>query len=262
LLEATPEGVMIMNQIRIAALSDLKSRIPATHYLGRPYSIDADLEIARLLLRVPEGLTPLEYRAAQALQDWAFCEQRFRTISVTAYPARDCDDKTPAPGMTPDQEQELTARREVHRRSALAYARMLDDAQLIEHYQPAEPASDTEPAKDDATPAPVVVSEIDFTMVATRKELIDAFGKFTNMDMTWFDNLTDSPKLRAARKITGQGGRHSAEPLFCPYEVMQWLADPKRRKGKPLNNETAWRLLKGNFGKVYNQYSIGDPNSD
>jgi hypothetical protein len=107
-----------------------------------------------------------------------------------------------------------------------------------------------------------LADEIDFTMVATRKELIDAFGKFTDMNMTWFDNLTDTPKLKAARKFTGQGGRHSAEPLFCPYEVMQWLADPKRRKGKPLSNQTAWRLLKGNFSKVYNQYSIGDPNSD
>jgi hypothetical protein len=109
---------------------------------------------------------------------------------------------------------------------------------------------------------PVVANEIDFSVVATREELIDAFGKFTGMNMTWFNNLTDAPKLKAARKYTGKGGRHSAEPLFCPYEVMQWLADPKRKKGKPLNGTTAWRLLKSSFGKVYNQYSIGDPNPD
>ena len=123
--------------------------------------------------------------------------------------------------------------------------------------QPA-PASDTNPAQNTSA-AP---DEIDFTMVATRKNLIDAFGKFTGMDITWFKNLNDTPKLKAARKFVGQGGRHSAEPLFCPYEVMQWLVDPKRRKGKPLSDGTAWRLLRGNFEKVYNQYSIGDPNPD
>jgi hypothetical protein len=120
----------------------------------------------------------------------------------------------------------------------------------------------TGPAQNTATPAPVVPDEVDFTLVATRKELIDAFGKFTGMNMTWFDNLNDSPKLKAARKFTGQGGRHSSEPLFCPHEVMQWLANPKRRKGKSLSVTTAWRLLKNHFPKVYNQYSIGDPNAD
>jgi len=116
----------------------------------------------------------------------------------------------------------------------------------------------------DATPslAPVVADEIAFDMVATRQDLIAAFGKFTGMDKTWFDNLNTSPKLKAARKYTGRGGRHSRGPLFCPYEVMQWLTDPKRKKGTPLSDTTAWRLLKGNFGKVYNLYSIGDPNAD
>ena len=120
----------------------------------------------------------------------------------------------------------------------------------------------TAPAQSPATPAPVVPDEVDLTMVATRTELIDAFGKFTDMDKSWFDNLTDAPKLKAARKYTGQGGRHSAEPLFCPYLVMQWMADPKRKKGRRLNDTTAWRLLKSHFPKVYNQYSIGDPNTD
>jgi hypothetical protein len=116
------------------------------------------------------------------------------------------------------------------------------------------------PTSSPATTAPVLPDDVDMTMVATRKELIDAFGKFTGMDATWFDNLNTSPKLKAARKFTGKGGRHSAEPLFCPYLVTQWMADPKRRKGKPLGDTTAWRLLKSYFPKVYNQYSIGDPN--
>jgi hypothetical protein len=110
--------------------------------------------------------------------------------------------------------------------------------------------------------APVMAEEIAFDMVATRQQLIDAFGTFTDMSLAWFDNLNDSPKLKAARKYAGQGGRQKAEPLFCPYEVMQWLADSKRKKGKPLSNTAAWRLLKSHFPKVYNQYSIGDPNTD
>ncbi|MDP1999604.1 MAG: hypothetical protein Q8K22_08430 [Rhodoferax sp.] len=116
-------------------------------------------------------------------------------------------------------------------------------------------------AKDTATPA-LVAAEDELTMFATRTELIDAFGKFTDMDKSWFDNLKDAPRLMAARKFTGQGGRHSAEPLFCPYLVMQWMADPKRKKGRKLNDTTAWRLLKSHFQKVYDQYSIGDPNTN
>ena len=110
--------------------------------------------------------------------------------------------------------------------------------------------------------SPVAAEGVDFDMVATRKQLIDAFGRFTGMDMAWFDNLKDSPKLKAARKCTGQAGRRGAEPLFCPYEVMQWLSDPKRKKGRKINESTAWRLLKGSFGKVYDLHSIGDPDAN
>ena len=124
------------------------------------------------------------------------------------------------------------------------------------------PMPDTTPATDTATPAPVVADEIAFDRLATRQQLIGAFGKFTGMSMAWFVNLNDSPKLKAARKYTGQGGRHSAEPLFCPYEVMQWLTDPKLKKCNTLNNTTAWRLLKGHFPKAYILHSIGDPNAD
>ena len=119
-----------------------------------------------------------------------------------------------------------------------------------------------ETLRTDSQAAPVVADEIDFTTVATRSQLIDAFGGMTKMDLTWFDNLTDAPKLMAARKFKGKGGRKSAEPLFCPFEVLQWLVDPQRRKGKAINDTTAWRLLKGHFPKVYNNYSIGDPNAD
>ena len=74
-----------------------------------------------------------------------------------------------------------------------------------------------------------------------------------------FNNLNDVPKLKAARKSKGKGSRHSYEPLFCPYEVMVWLIDPKRRKGKSLTADTAWRMLESHFPTVYNAYAIGDP---
>lgn len=137
-----------------------------------------------------------------------------------------------------------------------------DRAELMAFLDKTQIDNDLTPKDATPSPAPVATDEIAFDMVATRQELIDVFGKFTGMDRTWFDNLNTSPKLKAARKYAGRGGRHSAEPLFCPYEVMQWLTDPKRKKGKPLSDTTAWRLLKGSFGKVYNLHSIGDPNAD
>jgi hypothetical protein len=115
-------------------------------------------------------------------------------------------------------------------------------------------------APTEASPAPP--DQLNFELVETRQALIDAFGSFTGMKMSWFSNLKDSPKLKAARKFTGRGGRLSAEPLFCPFEVMQWLVDLRRKKGRPLQNETGWRMLKQHFPKVYALNAIGDPNAD
>lgn len=100
----------------------------------------------------------------------------------------------------------------------------------------------------------------DFKLLATREQLIEAYGRFTGMDASWFSNLKDVPALLAARKVAGQGGRgRIAEPLFCPFEVMGWLADSKRRKGRPLRVEKAWELFEKNFPTVYNIHSVADP---
>lgn len=100
----------------------------------------------------------------------------------------------------------------------------------------------------------------DFSMLATREQLIEAFGRFTGMDASWFHNLKDTPALLAARKKVGKGGRgHIAEPWFCPFEVMQWLADSKRRKGRKLSAEKAWEILEKNFAKVHSTQSVSDP---
>jgi hypothetical protein len=145
---------------------------------------------------------------------------------------------------------------------AEAYAAEARAKTALEAWRKAMVRQLLQPEATTPIPATVVAGEIDFSLLATRKQLIEAFGAFTGMDIQWFDNLTHAPKLEAARKFKGQGSRHSAEPLFCPYEVMQWLADPKRKKGKPLVATTAWRLLKRHFPKVYNHYSIGDPDAD
>jgi hypothetical protein len=110
-----------------------------------------------------------------------------------------------------------------------------------------------------ASVAPPVEASPDYSILATRQELIDAYRTFTGMDMTWFTNVTHSPKLQKARKVLGAGikGR-SVEPLFCPYEVMEWLIDKKRRKGRPIHSDKAWEILEKRFFKVYNIYSLGD----
>jgi hypothetical protein len=122
---------------------------------------------------------------------------------------------------------------------------------------------DTAPEPEAATAAPLVTEGLVFSLLATRKQLIGAFGPITRMNNTWFDNLTHTPALLATRKYKGTGGRQSTEPLFCPYEVMLWLIKPNRKKdGKQINDTTAWRLLKRDFSKVHNLHSIGDPNGD
>ena len=122
--------------------------------------------------------------------------------------------------------------------------------------QAAPQAAVSAPVTDSASNAPAC----DLSILATREQLIEAFGRFTGMDASWFKNIKDTPALLAARKVTGQGGRgHIAEPWFCPFEVMQWLADSKRRKGRKLSTEKAWELLEKNFPKVHSAHSVADP---
>lgn len=121
----------------------------------------------------------------------------------------------------------------------------------------------TAPAQSAAMSAPVVDTEPDLAMLVTRQQLIDAYGSFTGLNATWFSNIKDTPALLAARKVTGQGGRgHIEEPLFCPFEVLQWLTDPARRKGRPLGCEKGWQLFERHFPRAYAAFSVGDPRTD
>jgi len=118
------------------------------------------------------------------------------------------------------------------------------------------------PATDTATSEPVA-EKVDLTLMASREQLIAAFGVFTGMKAEWFKNIKDTPALLAARKVTGQGGRgHIVAPMFCPYEVLQWLIDPARRKGRKLGADKGWELFEGHFPRSYAAFSIGDPRTD
>lgn len=104
---------------------------------------------------------------------------------------------------------------------------------------------------------------IDFRRLATRQKLVDVYGEYTGMNIGWFKSLGDTPALMRARKVLGQKGRASTGPLFCPYEVMLWLIDPKCKKksndGKRLEKSSGWRLLKSHFPEVYADHEDHDP---
>ena len=126
----------------------------------------------------------------------------------------------------------------------------------------AEPAAGSQPraeqAPDEAPPLE------DYSALATRAKLIAAFGTFTGMDMAWFASLKDTPALLKARKVPGVGARgKTREPLFCPWEVMLWLADPERKKGRPFHNTgKPWQLLEAHFPAAYVKHSMGDPREE
>lgn len=99
-------------------------------------------------------------------------------------------------------------------------------------------------------------------MMASSDQLCAAFGSFTGMDSTWFRNLNDAPRLKAARHMPGQGGRVQRKPLFYVYPVFEWLLDTKRRKGRSMRPATGWRILKSHFPMVYARHELLDPNQD
>ena len=113
--------------LRTYTLEELRRLVPPGHYLLRPHSHQADLELVELLLQFPERfeLTPREHGAADALSALAKHELRSRDMS-RGHPVRDFDDPTPPPGVTEDEQREMDGRREVMRRSALVFARMID----------------------------------------------------------------------------------------------------------------------------------------
>lgn len=107
--------------------------------------------------------------------------------------------------------------------------------------------------------APLQASRIDWPLLATPEQLIAAFKPSTDMEQSWFDKLKDQPGLQEARVVKGISGRRPEPPWFCPYLVMQWLINPRRKVGRPIRQERAWALLQQHFPKVYNEHSVADP---
>lgn len=117
-------------------------------------------------------------------------------------------------------------------------------AELLKHV--------TDPAEHEAEPQ---AEAIDLSMLADPGQLIDAFGRYTNMDASWFDKWKDHPALNNAIKRKGTSGRgRTTEPLFCPFLVMQGLMKKPRRgsnRKEFLTDSKPWELLKRHFPNVY-----------
>jgi hypothetical protein len=101
--------------------------------------------------------------------------------------------------------------------------------------------------------------KIDPAMTASRDELIAAFRPHTGMKISWFKDLNDVPGLKSALADPGRRDKNSVQPRFFVFLVMQWLVAGRRRSGTPIQDDTAWRILKNKFPKVYEAYQSLDP---
>jgi len=108
--------------------------------------------------------------------------------------------------------------------------------------------------------------DIDLSLLADPRQLIQAFGHYTNMDDSWFHKWEDYSALKNAIKRKGTYGRGRAtEPLFCPFLVMQGLMKKPRKGSKRsafINDETPWRRLKQYFPSVYAIHQGSSPLDD
>lgn len=119
------------------------------------------------------------------------------------------------------------------------------------------------PSTEDSRSSELAIESYPTDILATRQQLVESFGRFVGMDLTWFKALKDIPALEAARKNKGRGGRASRamEPLFCPFEVMAFVMKKGKKVQRPLSQEKAWTLLEQHFPKVYTIRQFGDPRS-
>jgi hypothetical protein len=139
----------LSQRLRAFAINDLRRFCSPSHYWLREYDPAADRELTQPLLEkfVSLELTPRELAAAQALGDLATYEISSRMILASTIPVRDAGVPPIETGMTENQEREIAGRFEAYRRSALVYARAVNDDLLIEYFQPPQQAD----AKSQAT---------------------------------------------------------------------------------------------------------------
>ena len=114
----------------------------------------------------------------------------------------------------------------------------------------------TESASDGETQS---IEQIRYAVLASRTELIDAFS-FYGVERKIFKALNDRPGLKAACRVKGKGQKGStAEPMFCPFEVISWLVKTGVKDKPQLTDFTGWHILETKFPNVYSEKSICDP---
>lgn len=110
-------------------------------------------------------------------------------------------------------------------------------------------------ARDSHDPDVEQEQVIDRKALATPDQLITVFGGF-GLKASQFKKLQGP--LKRAQKEPGKIGRGGWPGLFCPYDVMMWLAKGKRYS---MSERKGWDLLKRNFPDAYAKFSIGDPDA-
>ena len=108
------------------------------------------------------------------------------------------------------------------------------------------------------TESPVPIEELDYSLLATPEQLVDAFGKW-GMQVAWFDDLNSRKWLLNARRVKGQGQKgQTFPPMYCPFAVMNGLIEKVRKKNR-LSPDAAWRTLEHKFPKVHVAFEQHDP---
>ncbi len=111
-----------------------------------------------------------------------------------------------------------------------------------------ETVADAEAIPDIASP--------DRSLLENPKDLLAAFDPW-GLKPAWFNDLSKHPWLNEAKKIPGKPGRGGFAALFCPYEVMQGMANESRKSR--LTEQRGWDILEKNFPRVFANFEIGKP---
>lgn len=220
--------------LRAHALHDLRRLVPSAHYWMRDHSPQADRELTEPLLREPVRfeLTPRENVAARALSGLATYEILSRAILAEAYPVQDVGQLPAESGLKPDQEQKIAGRWEVFRRTALVYARIVNDPQLIEGFQPPELVPDT------AKTVPAVVTVQADTVAAPT--IADS--------LPWWQKSYDILEMAQNIGATLQSQNKRPSNTAIAGAIAQRIADIERGKGRtppPLAGDTVRGVLTG-----------------
>ncbi|WP_138515379.1 hypothetical protein [Rhodoferax bucti] len=170
------EGVAKLNhdnRLRKLALHELKRFVSPEHFLHRQNDPVADRELAEPLLRDHVGLdvTPRESDAALALADLATYRITSRTIWAKYQGPVTTSDLNNATEPIFNEQREIWGRYEVFRQHAYSYARVLNDAELIEHYATPTPAPEQDRAAHvvDVVPSGPVLDVVELEAVSVVK---------------------------------------------------------------------------------------------